>query len=390
MNKQISMIILFVFLSPCVFGDSAVLQAYIQSFSRSSITAKPDVLRNAASDSRINESVHQLYDYALRYILNNYANTDDLSDMNNIIGVSLRGLRDTRSARNFDIMWRLFFEYPASEVKAEIMITLGILGKGNRSIIDNLNNHLNEMNFLFLSGETIDYSLLSANILAIMELGDSSSYPVLFNVLTAGYPEVIVSEAAGALDLIDGNLKEFLFNIIELNPPEEKFIAFRTGINSVRLSNFERGQLAELALEIGLTAVEDNVDLTAMRYSAVWALTSLRWTRANTLVIRHYYRVLADYINGTVAKTRLIEAITCLGAVGNSEAALVLGLQLGLINSRTESTGAFDADITLAIIQALGNIGANAVFEHLLYASNLSYNENIRAAAREAMGRLRW
>jgi HEAT repeat protein len=68
----------------------------------------------------------------------------------------------------------------------------------------------------------------------------------------------------------------------------------------------------------------------------------------------------------------------------------VLGLQLGLINSRTESTGAFDADITLAIIQALGNIGANAVFEHLLYASNLSYNENIRAAAREAMGRLRW
>ena len=123
-----------------------------------------------------------------------------------------------------------------------------------------------------------------------------------------------------------------------------------------------------------------------MRYSAVWALTSLRWTRASTLAVSHYYRVLAGYLQGTVSKARLIEAITCLGAIGNSEASLALGLQLGLINS---GAGNLDTEITLAIIQALGFIGANAVFDHLFYAGNFSYNENIRSAAREAIGRLR-
>jgi hypothetical protein len=108
------------------------------------------------------------------------------------------------------------------------------------------------------------------------------------------------------------------------------------------------------------------------------------------LAIRHYYRVQAEYLRGIAPKYRLIEAITCLGAVGNSDAALALGLQLGLINARTVNTGVFDADITLAIVQALGHIGYNAAFDYLLHASNLSYGENITSAAREAIDRLKW
>jgi len=68
----------------------------------------------------------------------------------------------------------------------------------------------------------------------------------------------------------------------------------------------------------------------------------------------------------------------------------VLGLQLGLINIRTERTGLFDSEVTLAIVQALGHIGDNAVFDHLLHISNLSYPEYIQAAAREAIDNLKW
>jgi len=287
-------------------------------------------------------------------------------------------------------LWRLFLDNPDSKTGADILIKLGSVGKGNRMIIDNINNYLMGKNLLFRSGENVDYTIISVCISALMELGDSSSYPALFSVLYAGYPEVITYEAQGALELIPGNLQQFLVNIITHNPPEEKFAAFTMGVNSDRLTVSQRGQLAELALEQGLSAVDDNIDLTAMRYSSILLLTRLRWTRANALAIRHYYRVQTDYLTNPMQKERFIEAISCLGAVGNSDAALVLCLQLGLINARTESTGAYDPEITMAIVQALGRIGYNAAFDHLLYVSSLSYPEEIQAAAREAVARLKW
>jgi len=302
---------------------------------------------------------------------------DPLSEQNNI-------------AEELNNLWRRFLLSSNTETMVEILTNLGANGRGNRQIIDNLNNHLMGINLLFRSGADVNYTVVSACISAIMELGDSSSYPALFSVLYAGYPEVIASEAHGALEVIPGNLHQFLLNVIENNPSDEKFAAFRVGVDSIRLNISERGQLAERALEQALANTEENFDLSAMRYAAIRTLTQLRWTRANALAIRHYYRVQSDYIQGNISKERFIEAITCLGAVGNSDAALVLGLQLGLINARTERTGSFDPEITMALVQALGSIGFSAAFDHLLSVSNLSYPEDIQLAAREAVDRLKW
>ena len=306
--------------------------------------------------------------------------------------------QDENQEKNIDIsnnndpssLWKLFLDNPDSKTGIDICIKLGTLGKGNKTIIDNLNSYLMGKNLLFRSGESVNYTLVSACISAIMDLGDSSSYPALFSVLYAGYPEVIASEAQGALEVIPGNLYQFLVNVIYYNPPEEKFAAFRIGADSDKINVSQRGQLAEIALEQGLNADEENIDMTIMRYSAVLLLTQLRWTRANALAIRHYYRVQADYLHNLAPKERYIEAIACLGAVGNSDATSILGLQLGLINVKTERTGSYDAEITLAVVKALGNIGSNAAFDQLLYVENLSYTEDIQAAAREAVDRLKW
>jgi hypothetical protein len=381
---------LLVFKMPYVFGDSAVFQLYMQSFSESELSVKTEILRNAASDSRINESVFQLYESALRYAADNYTDMEDLTYMNNILGITAKGLRNSGSSESIDILWELLLEYPVSAIKADILVTIGVLGKDNQKIINAINNYLMEINFMFESENIIDYSLVSACITAIMEMGSNSSYPVLFNLLFTGYPEIISSEIYGALDVIDGDLFLYIRDIIEKKSPEEKFIAFKAGINSRRLSFTERGQLAELALEIGLFDFTGNADLIAMRYAAIQTLTSLKWTKASALAVNYYHRIMSDYLQGVVSKGRLIESIACLGTIGDSSAAIALGLQLGLINERTKSTGIFDADITLAIVRALGSIGTNAVFEHLLYISNLSYGENIKTAAKEALDRLKW
>ena len=385
-------IILMIFIAVAVFGDTEVLQAYLQDFYEMEGNAgKVNILRRSLSDSTLNESAAELYEYALQYALEDCINTDNYYDLNNIILTSLNGLRRTDSIENPGLLWELFLEYPVPEIKAEIIITLGRLGKGNKEIIEEINEYLKDINSIFYLGETIDYITVSAVITALMELDDSSSYPVLLDVLRAGYPEVLASEASGALDLMSRDLYQFLWEVIKEGLPQDKSAAFRAVINSGRLSIAERGELAELALRLSLEAENENVFLTTLRYDAVTELTALGWTRANALAIRHFYITLADFHRDSVFyRRRFIEAIDFLGAVGNSEAALVLGLQLGLINDRKERTGYFDSGITLAIVQALGRIGDSAAFNNLLRASTLSYNENITSAAREAMDRLKW
>jgi len=389
MNKKF-IFILFVFLSSKVFCDVSVLHSYMQNFSASDLSAKTEILSRAKNDRMMNDHIGVFYEYVLGYVLDNYSQMGEIRLVNNIINVSLNGLVDSGRIERPDLLWRLFSVYPDSRVGAEIIVAMGALGKGNQTITRNINNYLMEKNEVFRSGDSVDYSIISACITAIMELNDNSSYPVLFAVICAGFPEVISSEAYGAFELLHGNLYQFLTGIIENNPPGEKYAAFKAGINSEYLALWERGQLAELVLEMTIEEDGENIDITEMRYTAVAALTSYRWTRANASAIRHYYRVQTDYQNDEANKERFIEAIAFLGAVGNSQAALILGLQLGLINARMESTGSFDAEITMAIVQALGLIGDNAAFDHLLFVKNLSYPENIKAAAQEAIERLKW
>jgi len=397
MFKRIICIVLFALLSLGLYGESPAMQAYLQRFIRADLIGKVNILYDASSNRDLVST--SLYNYALQFVIDNHAQIDDKRDMNSLINVSINGLINENNAGNiddfqlnniFDNLWELCLNYPDSGIRGEIIIALSKIGKGKSKIIERLNNYLSEINKSYLAGEQVDYSIVSACIAALMELGDSSSYLVLFSIICSGFPEVIAYESYGALEMIPGNLSRFLISIIGNNPPNEKYAALRIVMNSKKMSVSEQGQLAEIALSQSLIAGENNADLSVMRYDAVQMLTSLRWTRANSLAIRHYYIAQADYNQNLIPKERFLEAIACLGAVGNSDAALWLGLQLGLINTRTETTGSFDAEITKAIVQSLGLIGDNAAFNHLSYVKNLPYTEDIIAAAEEAIARLKW
>ena len=378
---------------------SPVFQEYLQSFSRANLPGKIEVLKKAYADANAADILGKINDYALQFAHYNSGIYGNDSDFIQLISIAANGIGRARYSESIDILWDIFLIYPDSILGVDILINLGRLGAGNEKLITNINNFLLEQSGLYSSGGVVNYPVLSACIAAILELKDSSSYPALFSVLHVGFPEVIAFEASGALDLIPGNYAQFLYNVIEKNPPDEKLTAFKAGISSARLTLPERGRLAELALEQSLAretspqnapSSGDNADLTAMRYAAVLALTPLRWTRAGNLAVRHYYRVQSEYQLGTASKEHFLEAIACLGAIGNSNASLALALQLGLINSRTERTGFFDTAITLATVQSLGLIGDKAVFDHLYQVRFLAYPENIQAAAREAIDRLKW
>jgi HEAT repeat protein len=232
--------------------------------------------------------------------------------------------------------------------------------------------------------------VFSAAINAIGNIGDKSSYPVLFTVLLLGYPSDSVPQAAAsALDKIQGDYQQFLLDIIQKNAFSEKLTAFNLGAYNERFSVSDRGNLAQMALNASVD-VENDVTASELRFSAVRLLTELKWNRAAHLAIKHFYRVQTDYSNGFATKDRFIEAIACLGAMESSEAAQVLSIQLGLLNSQTEQSGSFDEAVMLAAINALGNIGDKTAFDYLLYIGYLSYPDRIQSAAKEALAKLKW
>jgi hypothetical protein len=212
--------------------------------------------------------------------------------------------------------------------------------------------------------------------------------------MTAGYPESVIQGAITALESIQGNYKQYLIDVIRKNSPAEKFAAFRIGANNSAFSEAERGDLAQTALEVTLDLFPGNAEsgaaVSSLRYAAIQSLKELKWTRASSLVIRHFYRVQTDYASGAAPRERLLEAIACLGAMGNSESAQVLALQLGYFNSQKERNGESDEVVVLALVQALGELGDKVAFDYLLYISYLKYPERIQAAAREALNRLKW
>jgi HEAT repeat protein len=395
-SKKNGTMIFFVFfiLAPVLSAQETILDAYERNFIRAGLSAKTGILQDAATDDRSPEFIGQLYEFALNFALRNAEILRDDPDMTALVVFASRGAGNAGYTQTADTLWKVFSAYHDSLTRVEILGTLGILGKGNVQVTENLNQFLTSQNIMYRSGMNPDYPTLTACISALGAVGNDSSFPVLFSAMMAGYPGNIVQETISAMNAIQGDYKQYLVNVIRGNPPAEKLAAFRAGMGAGRFGPAERGQLAETALEVSLDQLPENEEseaaVSSLRYLAVPVLTELQWTRASPLAIKHFYRVQTDFRNGAVPREQMLEAIQCLGGMGSSGAAQVLALQLGLLNSQTEQSGVFDDAVTMAVIQALGEIGDKAAFDYLLYVSYLSYPEHIQAAAREALTRLKW
>jgi hypothetical protein len=386
---------------PGLFSQDAILVTYERNFLRASLANKAGILGDAAVDDRASEFIGSLYEFALKFVLDCGDLLKDDPDMIALVGIAARGAGEAAYMPAADILWQVFNLYRDSHSRVEILRALATVGKGNARTVENLNQYLTGQTNYYRSGMVPDYPTLRGCIAALAAIGDDSTYPALFSAFIASFPGSLGDEIAGAMEAIEGGYFHFLVELIRRNGTAEKLAAFRLGAGNPKFSPAERGELAETALEVALDLFPGNsgtdgpsgngwTAATSLRYESVKALTELKWNKAAPLVIRNFYRVQTDLGNGAASEERLLEAVRCLGAMGNSESAQVLALQLGYINSQTERDGKFDEDLILALIHALGEIGDKVAFDYLLYIGYLNYPERIQAAARESLDRLKW
>jgi hypothetical protein len=254
---------------------------------------------------------------------------------------------------------------------------------------------LESQNSLFQTGKVPDMPVVLTAVKALGALGDPVAFPVLFATMNLGYTEEIGRQARLSLLAIQGDYRTQFTSILRDSPLTEKKLALDMAMGFPRLSDADKGAIAEFALDVGLhTASADNESRTLareLRFQAARALTGRRWSKATPLAIEHFDAVLLEYERGLVDRRYLVEAINLLGDVGTHEAAVRLTQYLVLLNAYTERVREFDSTIVLAVIENLGRLGDKVAFDDLQYVEYLkSYSPEVLAAARKVRAGLRW
>jgi hypothetical protein len=376
-------------------ADSIVL-AYRRNFARASLSTKLELLKEAAS--RTDAAMGSLYDMAIRFAVDNSALLGPDAQLKDLAVLAASETGKAAYGKSVDDLWALFQAYKDQDVRSAAIEALGKAGAGETRVTENLNAFLASQNSLFRSGAQPEYPSLQACIGALGELGDGSSFPVLFSAYVAGYSPAIAAQAAKSLGAIKGDYLGYLLRVIAKNPPLEKSAAYAAGMANANFSDDDRGALAEGAMAAALASTAQSASLSPvevqalreLRLSTARQLRALKWQKASPLAIAHFRLVQSDYAKGAASKAEFLEAIASLGAMGSTEAAQALAIYLQLINAQTEQGSPFDEDVLLAAITALGELGDKAAFDYLLQIGYLQYTESVKRAAKESLLKLRW
>jgi hypothetical protein len=396
MRRFAAALILFSLFELYAQDSDAVSLAYRRNFARASLVTKLELIKEASN--RGGASMGPLYGMAVRFAVDNAALLTADPQLKELAILASKEIEKIAYSKAIDDLWALFQNFQDTEVRAAAIAALGTAGIGEARVAEYLNAFLASQNSLFRSGAQPEYPALEACIVALGRLGDGSSFPVLFSAYVAGYSPAIAAKAASSLGSIKGDYRGYLIRVITKNPPLEKKAAFAAGMENKNFTNADRGELAEAALTAALDALSAGaslspVELQAMRElrrSSAQQIRDLKWQKASSTAARYFSVVQADYVKGSAPKAEFLDAITCLGVMGSTEAAQALSIYLQFVNAQTEQGSPYDEEILLAVINALGELGDKAAFDYLLQTGYLQYGENIKRAARDAMLKLRW
>ena len=393
MKKSILVVLLLLgLLSTLVAQESdPLVDSFIRNFARASLQTKIQIIQDAGETDL--EGMGLLYEKALDFVLANshLLATDSLTQQLAVLATKYIG--DIGYGEAKYRLWELFETDRETTVRVEVMLTLGEIAKGDDEIVERMNTWLDSANNRLQSGTTVDKQVVAACVISLGKLADQSSFPVLFTARIIRYSDVITASAEESLYKTEGDLKELFTRVIQKNPIPEKLVALGMALESLELTDEEKGEIAEAALDVGIHTTTSEFDkagmLRELRHQAVLALAQRMWSKATHLVIKDFNITVLEYDRGVISKSYFISSIDALGAMKTHEAAERLNLYLGLLNSYVEGGQKVDEQIALAVVNNLGQLGDQIASDYLLFVGYIGYSDAVKKAAREAFKNLK-
>lgn len=391
--KKLFVLSTFLFISAALYSQdtASMLNAYMKSFARGSLSTKIQVLQDSAKIT--GNDMCPLYLQAARFVKDNYFTLYDDSAAGELalLTVRLAGLKGCGDTAG--ILWSLFEESGQLQLKTEIIASLGSMDL-SPSIAEMLNSWLKGVNEKKRKGEEYQEQLVVEMVNALGKLGRSSSFSVLFSTGALKFSAEITEKAVAALKKLDADYTRSLISILTNGRIEDKRVVLELAAKDPDMDDESRGRVLKAALEESLKNVDSATDndkrlLRELRLGAVKELTPLHWNAAGDLAVKNFDVTLEEVESGLVTNTRLVEAINFLGSVKNHESAVRLSAYLEVLNSRKESGQPVNTKVVTAVIDNLSAIGDKTAFDNLLYAGYLEYPASVKQAAREALNNLK-
>lgn len=370
-----------------------VLETFRRNFAVASLDVKIQILQDAARAKNAGE-MGPLFLQAIDFVVDNGSliPSDPRFRQLAALAAEQTGLAAYVPARYS--VWKLFKIDSDTTALVSAAKALGVIGAGDPEIVASLNNFVETQNTLFSAGKAPDLAVVAACVQAIGKLADPSSFPVVFSAMNLGYSERMTASAKEALLALKGDFKENILLVIRSRTYAERRLALAMALDSDRLTQEQKAQVAEVALDEGLRlSASDTAGKTALRelrFLAARALSERKWSRAAPILIAHLDATIDEYEKGLADKRYLLDAVAALGTIGTHEAAVRLTQYLVLINSYTEKARGYDEQVVLAVIASLGQLGDKVGFDDMMYTQYLNYSAAVKKAARAALDKLKW
>jgi hypothetical protein len=394
--KRIGLLLLAALLAPALFAQDnrALLDGYMKNFDKGNAEAKFRLIEDASALN--NNALAPLFAHAIDFAVGTSERGKNESLIRQFSVISVEQCERYRYAAARTVIWKLFLMDADSNVRIKTLKALGTLGQGDQTVVRSLNDWLAAQISSYKAGDNQkpNPGVVLRCVLTLGELGDESSFPVVFNVMHVGFSQEIEAACRQVLVDMKGNFKPLLLDLVTNGTIREKRDALAVALDSAQMSDGDKGEIAEFAMDKALTTSsanqQDLQDLRDMRMRANKALGIRKWAKASPLILRYFENTLPEYDKGLANKTELLEIIRTLGSMGTHEAAQRLALYLDFLNVYTERKKVYDEQIVLDVIDSLGRLGDKVAFEYLMNVKFLNYSATIKTNADEAIKNLKW
>jgi hypothetical protein len=370
-----------------------VVDTFKRNFAIASLDVKIQIIQDASTSSSA-AVMGPLYQQALDFALDNSSLIGSDVRFSQLASIAAQQIGATNYKPAGLSLWRLFTAGADTQALAQSATALGVVAAGDPDLISNLNRYVDAQNSLYSTGKMPDPVVLAACLQALGKLADPSSFPTLFSAVNLGYSDQITAIARAALLTIQGDFEQMLEGVIRTRPMSEKKLALQMALDNTKLSDDQKGAVAEYALDIGLhSSVPDAVGkatLREIRFQAASAVAARKRSHASALLVENLDTTIGEYDKKLVDKRFLLDAITNLGAMGTHDAAARLTQYLVLTNSYVEKGKGYDEAIVMTLIASLGALADKVAFDDLMYTQYLEYTATVKKAARTALDKLQW
>jgi hypothetical protein len=391
MKKSIAFVLLI--MVSCLYAESASDSSRIK-FIKGNIGDKTAAVRES-SGKEAAELANAAIDFAI-------ANKTVLGDDRDLDGLAVAAVlafpadriaaydENTKNALVLKFS-QLFTQFSGDTVRIAVLNKVAALHE--ILSVDSFASMLNDF-LQNTDGSTPDNGVVKAVINTLGTIGGSESFTAVYTCLSQKKWPQYENDMNNTLALLadkslpqiigiiqDGNTKTIrsLFDLLMQN--QQTSASFKAGIAENVLTE---------TIYIADNSSSVTKDTVSLQLNAMRIISQLKWTRSASVIISFFDLAKREYAAGVMTDDEFAEVVNGTANVAPIDGSSILTAYLTELNKQAEDGTKVSDTVVLAVVNALGAIGDKTSFDSLLYVTYVNYPENVIAAARDALARLKW